>query len=168
MRSPLSGRILNARYARAPWRGLASRRGRRQALRSILEAALPIASSVKPWQRIVGARPNGGGGSPPGLPPDPGGDSRGAFGDLRLSLESELQREPGSPLLVRASFERLVGAFVAHAQQSRGAVGLVAFELEGRPVEEIASSAGCAVNTVWTRIHRARSQLKQLVLEGST
>jgi RNA polymerase sigma-70 factor, ECF subfamily len=45
---------------------------------------------------------------------------------------------------------------------------LVAFELEGRPVEEIAETAGCAVNTVWTRIHRARSQLKELVREGNT
>lgn len=85
---------------------------------------------MKPWQRIVGARPNGIGGSPPGLPPEPSGDARGAFGDLRASLESELQRESGSPLLVRASFELLVGAFVTHAQQSREALGLVAFELD--------------------------------------
>ncbi|MEX2208726.1 MAG: GGDEF domain-containing protein [Myxococcota bacterium] len=85
---------------------------------------------MKPWQRIVGARPNGIGGAPPGLPPEPSGDARGAFGDLRASLEPELRREIGSPLLVRASFELLVGAFVTRAQQSREAMGLVAFELD--------------------------------------
>jgi RNA polymerase sigma-70 factor (ECF subfamily) len=39
---------------------------------------------------------------------------------------------------------------------------LMLFEIEGRPVEEIAELCGCAVNTVWTRIHRARAQLKQI------
>jgi RNA polymerase sigma-70 factor (ECF subfamily) len=39
---------------------------------------------------------------------------------------------------------------------------LVLFEIEGRPVEEVAALCGCAVNTVWTRIHRARAQLKQI------
>lgn len=43
---------------------------------------------------------------------------------------------------------------------------LVLFELEGRPVEEIAERCGCAVNTVWTRIHRARAQLRLLAHEG--
>jgi GGDEF domain-containing protein len=85
---------------------------------------------VKPWQRIVGARPGGIGGSPAGLPPDPDGDSRGAFDDLRASLEAQLVREPGSPLLARTSLELLLGAFATRAQQSRGALGLVAFELE--------------------------------------
>lgn len=85
---------------------------------------------MKPWQRIVGARPSGIGGSPPVLPPEPSGDARGAFGDLRASLEPELRRETGSPLLARTSFELLVGAFVTRAQQSREALGLVAFELD--------------------------------------
>jgi RNA polymerase sigma-70 factor (ECF subfamily) len=39
---------------------------------------------------------------------------------------------------------------------------LVLFEIEGRPVGEIAALCGCAVNTVWTRIHRARAQLKEI------
>ena len=79
---------------------------------------------MKPWQRIVGLRPHGAAG------PNAGGDSRAAFDDLRNSLEPELKREPGSPLLVRASLETLLGAFVTRAQQRRGAIGLVAFELE--------------------------------------
>jgi RNA polymerase sigma-70 factor (ECF subfamily) len=45
-------------------------------------------------------------------------------------------------------------------------VALVLFEIEGRLVEEIADLCGCAVNTVWTRIHRARAQLAQLAAEG--
>jgi RNA polymerase sigma-70 factor (ECF subfamily) len=45
-------------------------------------------------------------------------------------------------------------------------LALVLFEIEGRPVEEIAEACGCAVNTVWTRIHRARVQLEQIAKEG--
>jgi RNA polymerase sigma-70 factor (ECF subfamily) len=45
-------------------------------------------------------------------------------------------------------------------------MALVLFEIEGRPVEEIAEVCGCAVNTVWTRIHRARTQLEEIAKEG--
>jgi RNA polymerase sigma-70 factor (ECF subfamily) len=45
-------------------------------------------------------------------------------------------------------------------------LALVLFEIEGRPVEEIAELCGCAVNTVWTRIHRARTQLEKIAQEG--
>jgi RNA polymerase sigma-70 factor (ECF subfamily) len=45
-------------------------------------------------------------------------------------------------------------------------LALVLFEIEGRPVEEIAEACGCAVNTVWTRIHRARTQLEQIAREA--
>jgi RNA polymerase sigma-70 factor, ECF subfamily len=45
-------------------------------------------------------------------------------------------------------------------------LALVLFEIEGRPVEEIAEACGCAVNTVWTRIHRARAQLEEIAREG--
>ena len=41
-------------------------------------------------------------------------------------------------------------------------LALVLFELEGRSVDDIAAMCGCAVNTVWTRIHRARTQLEEL------
>ena len=46
-------------------------------------------------------------------------------------------------------------------------LALVLFEIEGRPVEEIADLCGCAVNTVWTRIHRARTQLERIAQEGN-
>ena len=45
-------------------------------------------------------------------------------------------------------------------------LALVLFEIEGRSVDEIAEACGCAVNTVWTRIHRARLQLEKLAKEG--
>jgi RNA polymerase sigma-70 factor, ECF subfamily len=45
-------------------------------------------------------------------------------------------------------------------------LALVLFEIEGRPVQEIAELCGCAVNTVWTRIHRARQQLEIMAKEG--
>ena len=47
-------------------------------------------------------------------------------------------------------------------------LALVLFEIEGRPVEEIAEACGCEVNTVWTRIHRARTQLEQIAKEGQS
>jgi RNA polymerase sigma-70 factor (ECF subfamily) len=45
-------------------------------------------------------------------------------------------------------------------------LALVMFEIEGRSVDEIAEVCGCKVNTVWTRIHRARVQLEVLAKEG--
>jgi RNA polymerase sigma-70 factor, ECF subfamily len=46
-------------------------------------------------------------------------------------------------------------------------LALVMFEVEGRSVEEIAEASSCAVNTVWTRIHRARTQLEKMAREAS-
>jgi len=71
---------------------------------------------VKPWQRVVGRSSDG--------------DSRGAFDDLRRSLGAELESDPASPLLVRASLEALLGAFATRALHRRDALGLIAFELE--------------------------------------
>jgi RNA polymerase sigma-70 factor (ECF subfamily) len=41
-------------------------------------------------------------------------------------------------------------------------LALVLYEAHGVPVEEIARIAGCAENTIWTRLHRARVQLSAL------
>jgi RNA polymerase sigma-70 factor, ECF subfamily len=40
-------------------------------------------------------------------------------------------------------------------------LALVLHEIEGVPVGEIAELSGCAENTVWTRIHRARGDLER-------
>jgi RNA polymerase sigma-70 factor (ECF subfamily) len=47
-------------------------------------------------------------------------------------------------------------------------LALVLFEIDGRTVDEIADICGCAVNTVWTRIHRARVQLEKIAKEGQS
>lgn len=47
-------------------------------------------------------------------------------------------------------------------------LALVMFEIEGRTVEQISEVMGCAVGTVWTRIHRARVQLEAIAKEGQT
>jgi RNA polymerase sigma-70 factor (ECF subfamily) len=44
-------------------------------------------------------------------------------------------------------------------------LALVLHEIEGLPVAEIAAIAGCAENTVWTRIHRARGDLERIAGE---
>jgi RNA polymerase sigma-70 factor, ECF subfamily len=64
------------------------------------------------------------------------------------------RRQYMSQLLARLSPERRLA--------------LVMFEIEGKPVQEIAELCGCAVNTVWTRIHRARTQLEEMAREGSS
>jgi RNA polymerase sigma-70 factor (ECF subfamily) len=39
---------------------------------------------------------------------------------------------------------------------------LVLFEIEGLPIEEIAKIVGCPENTVWSRLHHARSELTKM------
>jgi RNA polymerase sigma-70 factor (ECF subfamily) len=39
---------------------------------------------------------------------------------------------------------------------------LILFEIEGLPVEEIAKVVGCPENTVWSRLHHARTELLSL------
>lgn len=96
---------------------------------------------MKPWQRIAAGRPLAGGGSDGGGGPDD--DTRSGFDDLRRSLATSLEREPDSPLLVRSSLDTLLDAFVTRAQQRRGALGLIAFELEDwKALRERAGAAG--------------------------
>lgn len=45
-------------------------------------------------------------------------------------------------------------------------LALVLVEIEGRSAEEIAAQCGCSVGTVWTRVHRARTQLEALAREA--
>lgn len=44
---------------------------------------------------------------------------------------------------------------------------LVLFEIEGVPVEEIATIVGCPVNTVWSRLHHARAELLKLAQKST-
>jgi RNA polymerase sigma-70 factor (ECF subfamily) len=46
-------------------------------------------------------------------------------------------------------------------------LALVLYEIEGVPVSEIARISDCAENTVWTRLHRARTELEKLAKEAT-
>jgi RNA polymerase sigma-70 factor (ECF subfamily) len=45
---------------------------------------------------------------------------------------------------------------------------LVLFEIEELPVDEIAKIAGCPENTVWSRLHHARSELADMARKTTT
>ncbi len=45
-------------------------------------------------------------------------------------------------------------------------LALVLYEIEGLPVNEIARISDCAENTVWTRLHRARTELEKIAKEA--
>jgi len=46
-------------------------------------------------------------------------------------------------------------------------LALVLYEIEGVPVSEIARISDCAENTVWTRLHRARTELEKIAREAT-
>jgi RNA polymerase sigma-70 factor (ECF subfamily) len=46
-------------------------------------------------------------------------------------------------------------------------LALVLYEIEGLPVNEIARISDCAENTVWTRLHRARTELEKIAKEAT-
>jgi RNA polymerase sigma-70 factor (ECF subfamily) len=45
---------------------------------------------------------------------------------------------------------------------------LVLFEVEGLRVDEIARIVDCPENTVWSRLHHARSEMLRLARKGGT
>ncbi len=55
----------------------------------------------------------------------------------------------------------LVDQLLAKLSPKKRAV-FVLFEIEGVPVEEIARIVGCPENTVWSRLHHARSEMLRL------
>jgi RNA polymerase sigma-70 factor (ECF subfamily) len=90
-------------------------------------------------------------------------------GRMRRALAQLVYRERVSPPHDWAESEgarrQYLSQLLARLPPERRAA-LVLFEIEGRSVEEIAEVCGCAVNTVWTRIHRARVQLELIAKEG--
>jgi RNA polymerase sigma-70 factor (ECF subfamily) len=46
-------------------------------------------------------------------------------------------------------------------------LALVLYEIEGLPVAEIARISDCAENTIWTRLHRARTALEKIGKEAT-
>jgi RNA polymerase sigma-70 factor (ECF subfamily) len=89
---------------------------------------------------------------------------------MRRALAQLLAREQPPPVPRdwaenQASRRQYLGQLLGRLPPERR-LALVLFEIDGRSVEEIADHCGCAVNTVWTRIHRARVQLEQIAKEG--
>jgi RNA polymerase sigma-70 factor (ECF subfamily) len=91
---------------------------------------------------------------------------------MRRALVSLLAREQPPPVPRdwaenEAARRQYLGQLLSRLPPERR-LALVMFEIDGRSVEEIAEQCGCAVNTVWTRIHRARVQLEQLAKEAQS
>ena len=91
-------------------------------------------------------------------------------GRMRRALVGLLAREQPPPVPRdwaenQASRRQYLGQLLARLPPERR-LALVLFEIDGRTVDEIAEVCGCAVNTVWTRIHRARVQLEAMAKEG--
>jgi RNA polymerase sigma-70 factor, ECF subfamily len=85
---------------------------------------------------------------------------------LRLRTRLRLRPRPRPTVENEAPHRRYLDQLLASLPPERR-LPLVLFEIEGRLVDEIAEICGCAVNTVWTRIHRARAQLARLAREGN-
>jgi RNA polymerase sigma-70 factor (ECF subfamily) len=91
-------------------------------------------------------------------------------GRMRRALATLLAREQPPPVPRdwsenEAARRQYLGQLLSRLPPERR-LALVLFEIDGRGVEEIAEVCGCAVNTVWTRIHRARVQLEAMAKEG--
>jgi RNA polymerase sigma-70 factor (ECF subfamily) len=91
-------------------------------------------------------------------------------GRMRRALVGVLAREQPPPVPRdwaenAAARRQYLGQLLSRLPPERR-LALVMFEIDGRTVDEIADLCGCAVNTVWTRIHRARVQLEKMAKEG--
>jgi RNA polymerase sigma-70 factor, ECF subfamily len=84
---------------------------------------------------------------------------------MRALLSTLLQREPPpppdpDPSERSARLAVLDGLLQRLAPKKR--LVLVLFEIEELPVDEIAKVAGCPENTVWSRLHHARTDLARM------
>ncbi len=78
-----------------------------------------------------------------------------------LGFQTKTHEEPGAPrhLMETELRQRLAAAVAALPLALRSP--LVLFEIEGWPQREIARALGCPEGTVKSRIHRARTRLRQ-------
>jgi RNA polymerase sigma-70 factor (ECF subfamily) len=81
-----------------------------------------------------------------------------------------LLREPPPPPVPDPSERRarlaILDAMFQHLSPKKRLV-LVLFELEEMAVHEIAEIAGCPENTVWSRLHHARSELTAMARQSA-
>jgi RNA polymerase sigma-70 factor (ECF subfamily) len=93
---------------------------------------------------------------------------RRAFGTLFAVLSSirgarPTTADPRPALLARSDVERGL-ARISEAKR----VALLMAEVEGLSSEEIATALGVPIGTVWSRLHAARRELREVLEEGST
>jgi RNA polymerase sigma-70 factor (ECF subfamily) len=84
---------------------------------------------------------------------------------LHALLSSLLLREPPPPAPPDPSEQtarvHLLDNLLQRLHPKKRLV-LILFEIEGLPIDEIARIAGCPENTVWSRLHHARTELTKL------
>jgi len=88
---------------------------------------------------------------------------------VRDVLSTVLLREPTPPTppdpAERAAELHFVDRLLARLAPKKRTV-LVLFEIEGLPVDEIARIVDCPTNTVWSRLHHARTELSRMAKKG--
>jgi RNA polymerase sigma-70 factor, ECF subfamily len=88
---------------------------------------------------------------------------------VRDVLATLLLREPPPPAspdpAERAAEIHFVDRLLGKLSPKKRAV-LVLFEIEGLPVDEIARIVDCPENTVWSRLHHARSEMVRMAKRG--
>jgi RNA polymerase sigma-70 factor (ECF subfamily) len=84
---------------------------------------------------------------------------------MRALLSTLLQREPAPPAdpdpSERSARLAVLDDLLGRLTPKKRLV-LVLFEIEELPVDEIAKVAGCPENTVWSRLHHARTDLMRM------
>ena len=84
---------------------------------------------------------------------------------MHAVLSSLLLREPepapGPDPVERTARLVVLDALLTRLSPKKRLV-LVLFEIEELPIDEIAKIAGCPENTVWSRLHHARAELKAM------
>lgn len=84
---------------------------------------------------------------------------------MHALLSQLLQREPAPPPdpdpSERSARLALLDGMLERLSEKKRLV-LVLFEIEELPVDEISKIAGCPENTVWSRLHHARSELAEM------
>jgi len=89
---------------------------------------------------------------------------------MHAMLATLLQREPAPPPdpdpSEKSARLALLDGLLGRLSEKKRLV-LVLFEIEELPVEEIAKIAGCPENTVWSRLHHARSELAEMARKKS-
>jgi RNA polymerase sigma-70 factor (ECF subfamily) len=90
---------------------------------------------------------------------------------VREFLSALALREPPPPATPdpseRASHLHMLDRMLTRLNPKKRTV-FVLFEIEGLKVDEIARVVGCPENTVWSRLHHARSEMLKMARRSAT